>query len=367
MGSFAATPQIQGAVRVPFDQPTIQAAIDASNDGDTILVSPGTYYENLTLSDKTVTLASEFLTTGDEQLIGLTIIDGGGETVITVEESVGSATTIQGFTIRNGEDGISVYGRVNILNNHIVDQKDGIDFEAGGGVVRDNLVEYNRDDGLDLDGAVEVLVEGNTFHKNAQDGIEIRLHPYRGSTLNVTIRGNVISGNGQDGIQLIDYAGLSSRFYLIEGNVFENNGIVGLGLMDNRETQEDLRAAAIPELIHVLSNRFINNPNGISGGYNLVATNNLFVNTSNIAVKNVNGKSVVSHNRFINNGTDYVESNVSLTTSVFADWLLGDQLWSQAGNPSIGEGPMWVNENGQSVSNGTSELFIGLLPICRSK
>ena len=35
------------ALRVPEDCATIQAAIDAASDGDTIVVSPGTYRENI--------------------------------------------------------------------------------------------------------------------------------------------------------------------------------------------------------------------------------------------------------------------------------------------------------------------------------
>ena len=34
-------------INVPSDQPTIQSAINASVDGDTVLVADGTYYENI--------------------------------------------------------------------------------------------------------------------------------------------------------------------------------------------------------------------------------------------------------------------------------------------------------------------------------
>ena len=44
-------------INVPDDYSTIQAGIDASNDGDTVLVAQGTYVENLIL-EKEIFLTS---------------------------------------------------------------------------------------------------------------------------------------------------------------------------------------------------------------------------------------------------------------------------------------------------------------------
>ena len=57
-----------------------------SSDGDTILVQPGTYVENIDFSGRNIVLGSLFLTTGDTTYIAQTIIDG---------DSSGSVVTIR--------------------------------------------------------------------------------------------------------------------------------------------------------------------------------------------------------------------------------------------------------------------------------
>jgi hypothetical protein len=278
--SVFVVPASAATTQVPQDQPSIQAGINVAQNGDLVLVSPGTYTERLTLSGKTITLASQFYTTGDEQFIGGTIIDGGGDRVITVNSSVGPSTKIIGFTIRNGSDGIKAYAKLHILNNRFDNNEDAIDYAGSGGICRNNVFENNDDDAIDLDGASEATIENNIIRNNGDDGIEVRLHQYIGPILNIIIRGNTISGNDEDGIQLIDYPDLSARFFLIERNLIQNNAMAGLGLMDNGVSNEDFRAASIPERIHVFNNTLVDNPYGVTGGDNLIALNNLFVNST---------------------------------------------------------------------------------------
>jgi nitrous oxidase accessory protein NosD len=107
---------IQAAtIRVPESSATIQGAINVASNGDTVLVAPGTYFENINFQGKSITVQSE-------QGPDLTIIDGsdGSESVVTLSSGV-----LSGFTITNGHasfgGGISVgVGSPRIENNIIV-------------------------------------------------------------------------------------------------------------------------------------------------------------------------------------------------------------------------------------------------------
>lgn len=89
---------------VPDDYGSIQDAIDQALDGDSIIVRPGVYFENIDYSGKTLSVQSE---QGAEH----TIIDGGqaGSTVVfQTGESPG--TLFEGFTVTNGSGTLSEAG-----------------------------------------------------------------------------------------------------------------------------------------------------------------------------------------------------------------------------------------------------------------
>jgi peptidylprolyl isomerase len=92
----------------PADFSTIQEAINAASDGDTILVKSGTYYERI-LINKTINLVGD--------TVSSTIIDGGnGGTVVEITSDL---VTISSFTIRNSgygwtRHGIYVYKAENV-------------------------------------------------------------------------------------------------------------------------------------------------------------------------------------------------------------------------------------------------------------
>ena len=219
-----------------------------------------------------------------------------------------------------------------------------------------------RSDGIDLDGATEATIENNIIRNNKDDGIEIRLHEYSGPILTVIIRNNTISGNLEDGIQLIDYPDVSDRVFFIERNLIQGSAMAGLGLMDNGNSTEDFRAANIPERIYLINNTFADNPYSLSGGDNVVALNNIFVNSTTLALKNVDADSIVAYNLFWNNATDSQGSNIDSNATFFADPLLDSNGQLQQDSPAIDAGVARFEWNGETILEIPPNAFSGEAP-----
>jgi hypothetical protein len=91
---------------------SIQARIDDPNviDGDTIIVYPGTYVENINLNGKNITLSST--DPNDPNITAATVIDGGyNGSVVTFVNEEDANCVLNGFTITNGyaEDGGGIH------------------------------------------------------------------------------------------------------------------------------------------------------------------------------------------------------------------------------------------------------------------
>lgn len=80
----------------------IQDAIDAAQTGDTVLIWPGTYYENIDFIGKSITVGSLMITTGDESYKFNTIIDGNHNGSCVLVKSGEQTAVIFGLTIQNG-------------------------------------------------------------------------------------------------------------------------------------------------------------------------------------------------------------------------------------------------------------------------
>jgi hypothetical protein len=96
-------------VNVPADFSTIQSAIEQISSGDTILVAPGTYVENINFNGKSIVVGSLTLTTEDTSYISQTIIKGNNDgSVVTFNNGENNNAVLHGLTITNGSsDGIN--------------------------------------------------------------------------------------------------------------------------------------------------------------------------------------------------------------------------------------------------------------------
>ena len=361
----AANDVIGQYISVPGDFSSIQAAIDSASEGDSILVAPGIYNEALIINDKSLFLASWFFTTEDGSYISQTILDGvNGESVIVIDDDValGSSSVI-GFTLQNANNGVYVRdGKANITNCRVIYCIDGLEYKDGtSGICRDNLLELNIDDGIDLNRDVDILIENNIVRNNAGDGMEIRIEPYTGVLLNYIIRRNIVESNDCYGIQIIDYGTVSDRIFIIEENLIINNGEVGVGCISEPQGPE-YEGVGIPERIYLFNNTFFGNLYGVTGGDSLVAVNNIFVNHEVLAMKNSNTGSIVYNNLFWNNTADFENCNVDIPTILFEDPLLDAQYQLTTTSPAIDRGVSSYTWYGELVLNRDPSSYNGSAP-----
>jgi len=213
---------------VPTQYPTIQAALNAANTGDTIFVYNGSYREHLIVNTRSVTLTGENKTT--------TIIDGSGTG--TVVDIRADGVTVQGFTIQNGGDRYDGVIIESTFNNILI----------SGNIIKNNV------EGVSASDSNGVTITGNTFFNNSIYGITLT------SSLTNTIANNVLSESSV-AIKL-DFANET----FIKGNSVSSSsyGIYVASSTNNTVADNTLSSNSFGILAYVTSNTIVRN-NTVSG------------------------------------------------------------------------------------------------------
>jgi hypothetical protein len=294
MGSASA----QVVITVPGDRPTIQSAIDVARAGDTVLVAPGTYFENINFQGKAVTVESE---QGPE----VTIIDGNlAGAVVTFTSGEGRDSVLRGFTLQRGDatqQGSGLYtgagvridsssptvqGNI-ITNNRACDGGAGIASRLSSALIEDNLITNNRQgagcNGGVGGGGIVVIYEGQTeVIDNVIMGNSWASASGGGITLfaagGPTIKGNVIRANsahdGGGGMWIVNHSDALIVQNVIVGNQAEQGGgiywwlpvgyrgplLVNNTIADNLGQGSGIFATGVDEQVELLNNIVVGAP-----------------------------------------------------------------------------------------------------------
>jgi hypothetical protein len=201
---------------VPNSFSTIQSAINAAYNNDTILVLPGIYYEKIDFQGKGITIISNYLFTKDTSDISSTIIDGENNGRVVNLTSDESGASLNGFTIQNGH---------NIYNDINYGQGGGIVIKGGTSILLENLIIVNNQayegGGIYIYNSSPTLNNLSVHNNNADRGGGIFTY----SSGTVKLKNSRIFNNTNSGIN--NYRGSLSIFNTL---IFNNTSSRGGGI-----------------------------------------------------------------------------------------------------------------------------------------
>lgn len=315
---------------VPVDFSSIQEAIDEAENGDTILVHPGTYREKINFNGKNIVVCSMFVTTGDTSYISTTIIRDGDGSVMIFDNGEDSTAVLSGFTIKNGSgEYIPVLGHFG----------GGIYCSSSSPRLSNLLITKNFTEvggGIALFYSSPILENVTVYGNHALEVGGIYCRDSNPRLMNVTIRGNGswTTSSKCGGISLI-----KSDPYMENVTIKDNGyGYGGGGIYMSGSS------------LTLINGKIINNgtDSGEGGG--------IQCNDSNIKLKNV----IIANNRYnisgggisCNNSTLTLE-NVTLTNNEGREYG-GGILCANFSNITMMNSILWNNYFGEIFFNDTS-------------
>ncbi len=194
------------------DFDNIQDAINYSWHGDTIIVRPGTYSENIFFNDRAITLTST--DPNDPNAVESTIITAGSGYSVTFDFGEGTSSVLIGFTITGR--GVSCYATSPTISKNVIRHcaSHGIYGQYDGApTISDNMINSNNHRGIyDCDGIItNNVISGNRGGIAYCDGT---------ISYNTIINNNNITGEG---------GGLYNCDATITNNIISNNYCNNIG------------------------------------------------------------------------------------------------------------------------------------------
>ena len=216
---------------VPDNYSTIQAAVNASSPGDTIIVRDGTYNENVKVNIASLTIQSQngtancivsasnpsdhvfYVTASYVNITGLTVRNATGADSAGIYLNIVDHCNISANNVTNNFNGIYLEWSDNntITSNTAYNNWEGIFLEYSSNNNLTSNTAKNNYYGIYLESSSNNNLTSNTAYNNTQAGI------YLYSSSNDTLTGNNVTLNG-DGIYMNN-----TRNLLLEGNTVMNN------------------------------------------------------------------------------------------------------------------------------------------------
>jgi len=277
LGLVTAAPVLAArTIHVPADYPTIQAAIDAASDGDTIVVAAGLYEENVEI-DKSLTLKGAQAGVDARTRSGAeTIIEPDEGTGIRIITATDRVVIIDGLTVQNAEHGIAtpeptMADDITIRNVRVLNPTE---FGISPTFTITTTVEYCY-----VEGAIQAINAGAlvpfeptvaTFRNNEIVNSQFGFTGYLKDSL---IEGNLVRDFATEGV------GISGQFLNTE---IKNNTVTGY-IEGAGMTFEEHYGRDLSENVNVEGNTFTGNDLGIYVFNTQTTLTGITVNFNNIA------------------------------------------------------------------------------------